>query len=156
MLTRTLGKSSMKIESKCNNFHSIKWFWQCCLQKGIHFVWVSIFKCTIKSCYNMVHYDTLVSEPQYVKCTVSSCYNMLHYDTLLSEPQYVKSMPHNQCQSTQLWGLQHLWLTNEISLPAHHRVPYWPAPGQRGAVGFCLSEPSRTHSQTSRIWHWSW
>ena len=49
-------------------------------------------------------------------------------------------MPHNQCQSTQLWVLQHLWLVNEISLPAHHRVPNWPEPGQRGAVGVCLTQ----------------
>ena len=49
------------------------------------------------------------------------------------------SMPHNQCQSTQLWGLQHLWLANEISLPAHRRVSNWPEPGQRGAVGVCLT-----------------
>ena len=51
-------------------------------------------------------------------------------------------MPHNQCQSTQLWGLHHLWLANEISLPAHHRVSNWPEPGQRGAVGVWMSQPS--------------
>ena len=47
----------------------------------------------------------------------------------------IRPMPHNQCQSTQLWGLQHLWLANEISFLVHHRVPNWPEPGQRGAVG---------------------
>ena len=63
-------------------------------------------------------------------------------------------MPHNQCQSTQLWGLQHLWLANEISLPVHHRVPNWPEPGQRGAVGVCLSETSRTYRLTNMQLNW--
>ena len=65
-----------------------------------------------------------------------------------------RPMPHNQCQSTQLWGLQHLWLANEVSLPAHHRVPNWPEPGQRGAVGVCMSQPSRTYRLTNMQLNW--
>ena len=49
-------------------------------------------------------------------------------------------MPHIQYQSIQLWGLQHLWFANEISLPAHHRVTNWPEPGQRGTVGVYLTQ----------------
>ena len=66
----------------------------------------------------------------------------------------VQPMPHNQCQSTQLWGLQHLWLANEISLLAHNRVSNWPEPGQRGAVGICMSQPSRTYRLTNMQLNW--
>ena len=75
------------------------------------------------------------------------------FETLWS-PLWRHSMPHNQCQSTQLWGLQHLWLANEISLLAHHRVPNWPEPGQRGAVGVCMSQPSRTYRLTNMQLNW--
>ena len=33
---------SVDFESQCNNFHSIKWMWKCCLKKGSHSVLASM------------------------------------------------------------------------------------------------------------------
>ena len=69
------------------------------------------------------------------------------------QPLWVLAMPHNQCQSTQLWGLQHLWLANEISFPAHHRVSNWPEPGQRGAVGVCLTHNDQHATELTQCYN---